>query len=70
LIMDDDNNIIYSTDVVVTTNSANLVTINRAGSSYSYDCAGECRDTPVLGDNDQHFQRALSQARAAQQLNQ
>lgn len=69
LVLDDANNIIYSTDVVVTTNSANLVTINRAGSSYTYDCAGECRDAPVIGDNEGHFQRALSQARAAQQRN-
>ena len=69
LIMDEDNNIIYSSDVVVTTNSANLVTINRAGVSYSYNCVGECRDAPVIGDDQSHFQKAISQSRASQELN-
>ena len=44
IILDSDNNIIMSADVVVTTNAANLVTINRGGASYTYDCASECRD--------------------------
>ena len=69
LILDDANNIIYSADIVVTTNSASLVTINRGGSSFTYDCASDCRDAPMIGDDQTHFQRALSQARDAQRTN-
>lgn len=68
LVMDDANNIIFSADVVVTTNSANLVTINRAGQAFTYDCAGECRDAPMIGDNEEHFARALSQAQQTKSL--
>ncbi|MEM5518797.1 pilus assembly protein N-terminal domain-containing protein [Henriciella sp. AS95] len=68
LVLDDANNIIYSADVVVTTNSASLVTINRGGASFTYDCAPDCRDAPMIGDEEGHFQRALSQAQAAQNL--
>lgn len=62
LVLDEANNIIYSSDVVVTTNSANLVTVNRAGSTYTYDCAEDCRDAPAIGDAQDHFSKALSQA--------
>ncbi|WP_018148290.1 pilus assembly protein N-terminal domain-containing protein [Henriciella marina] len=68
IVLDANNNIILSTDVVVTTNAANLVTINRGGSSYTYDCVGECRDAPVLGDNADHFGRSLDQAEQLQRL--
>lgn len=68
IVLDANNNIILSTDVVVTTNSASLVTINRGGSSFTYDCAGECRDAPVLGDNADHFSRSLDQAEQLQRL--
>lgn len=61
LVLDEANNIIYSSDVVVTTNSANLVTVNRAGASYTYDCAEECRDAPAIGDAQEHFSKALGQ---------
>lgn len=68
VVLDANNNIIVETDVVVTTNAANLVTINRGGSSFTYDCAGECRDAPVLGDNEDHFSRSLDQAEQLKRL--
>ena len=69
LVLDANNNIILSTDVVVTTDSATLVTINRGGNSYTYDCAGsECRDAPVLGDEEGHFARSLTQAEQLKRL--
>ncbi len=68
LVLDKDNQIILSTNVVVTTNTANLVTVNRAGASFSYDCLEECRDAPVIGDDPGHFSRALSQAEQTKRL--
>lgn len=68
LIFDSDNNLIVSADVTVTANTANLVTVNRAGSQYTYDCATDCRDAPMIGDDESHFAKALGQAEQAQQL--
>ncbi len=69
IVFDANNNIILSGDVVVTTNSANLVTINRGGNSYTYDCAAqECRDAPVVGDQQEHFARSLGQAEQLKRL--
>lgn len=68
LVLDAENQIILSTNVVVTTNTANLVTVNRGGSSFSYDCLEECRDAPVIGDDENHFSRALSQAEQTKRL--
>ena len=62
IVLDEDNNILVSANVVVTANSANLVTVNRAGSSFTYDCPGECRDAPMIGDDPAHFSNAASQA--------
>jgi hypothetical protein len=68
LVLDGNGNITMSADIVVTTNSASLVTINRGGSSYTYDCAGECRDAPVLGDEQGHFARSIDQAEQLKRL--
>ena len=69
LIMDNDGHTIYSADVVVTSNASNLVTVNRAGSDYSYDCAPNCRAGMVVGDNSEHFVRAYSQIKQQKELN-
>jgi len=61
LIFDSAGNTIYAADVVVTTNSANLVTVNRAGANYSYDCAPECRAGLAIGDSDEHFESIFNQ---------
>lgn len=68
IVLDANSNVIISTDIVVTTNSATLVTINRGGSSFTYDCTGECRDAPVLGDNPAHFSRSIEQAQQLKSL--
>lgn len=69
IVLDANNNIILSSDVVVTTNSASLVTVNRGGNSFTYDCAGaECRDAPVVGDQQEHFARSLGQAEQLKRL--
>lgn len=61
-------NLLYSADVVVTTNTANLVTVNRAGSSFTYDCAPECRPSVSIGDDEEHFGRSVGQIKQQQQL--
>ncbi len=68
LIFDKEGNTIYSADVVVTTNTANLVTINRAGSNYSYDCAPTCRAGLSVGDNAGHFDQVYNQMSQQQEL--
>lgn len=69
LILDADNNILVSADVAVTADSANMVTVNRGGASYTYDCATDCRDAPMIGDEQEHFSKALGQAEQTKSLN-
>ena len=68
IVFDADNNIIVSGDVIVTANTANLVTVNRGGAQYTYDCATECRDSPMIGDDQGHFSRSVGQAQQTQAL--
>jgi Flp pilus assembly secretin CpaC len=59
---------IYSSDVMVTTNSTNLVTINRAGQSFTYDCSPNCRAVLSIGDHPQHFGTLIDQQMQTQTL--
>ncbi len=59
---------IYNTDVMVTTNSTNLVTINRAGQSFTYDCAPNCRAVLSIGDHPDHFGTLIDQQMQTQTL--
>ncbi|MFN4225387.1 MAG: pilus assembly protein N-terminal domain-containing protein [Hyphomonas sp.] len=59
---------IYSSDVMVTTNSTNLVTINRAGQSYTYDCSPNCRAVLSIGDSPDHFASLIDQQMQTQTL--
>lgn len=59
---------IYSADVVVTSNSSNLVTINRAGLNQTFDCAPTCRSTLSLGDEPAYFSGLIQQQMQAQSL--
>lgn len=61
IVFDKNAKTLFSADIVVTTNSANLVTVNRAGSNFTYDCAPECRPSPAIGDNEDHFGRVIGQ---------
>lgn len=59
---------IYSADVVVTANSSNLVTINRAGQNQTYDCAPVCRAALTLGDEPGYFSSLIQQQLQTQAL--
>jgi len=61
MIFDKAGNTIYSNDIVVTTNTANLVTVNRGGSNFTYDCAPDCRASLSVGDSDAHFNSTSEQ---------
>ncbi|MEQ9437068.1 pilus assembly protein N-terminal domain-containing protein [Hyphomonas sp.] len=60
---------IYSTDVVVTVNSSNLVTVNRSGQNFTYDCAPECRPVISIGDQSDYFAALSEQHSDVQTLN-
>lgn len=61
MIFDSNGNTIYSSDIVVTTNTANLVTINRGGENFTFDCAPNCRAGLSVGDADRHFNQTYNQ---------
>lgn len=52
---------IYASEVVITTNVSNLVSVNRAGSSFTYDCAPNCRSVLNPGDNQTYFDALMQQ---------
>ena len=60
---------ILNSDVVVTANSSNLVTVNKSGASYTFDCAPECRSVASAGDQGEYFDQLVSQQRGLQSLN-
>ncbi|MFN4183924.1 MAG: pilus assembly protein N-terminal domain-containing protein [Hyphomonas sp.] len=59
---------VYSAEVVVTANSSNLVTVNRAGQNQTYDCAPVCRSALTLGDDPAYFSTLIQQQLQAQAL--
>jgi len=61
LILDSNDRTVYESDVAVVSNSANLVTIQRGGDEFTYDCAPSCRPNPTVGDNLDHFDRVFGQ---------
>lgn len=68
LVYDKSGREIYSSDVLVTTNSASLVTINRAGQSFTYDCSPSCRSVLSIGDDPEHFSALIDQQLQSQTL--
>ena len=68
MVFDRSGNEILSTDVVVTVNSSNMVTINRSGANYTYDCAPACRSVASPGDDDGYFSGLLNQQQQMQKL--
>jgi Flp pilus assembly secretin CpaC len=68
IIFDKAGNQIYNSDVMVTTNSTSLVTINRAGQSYTYDCSPNCRAVLSIGDQPDHFAALIDQQLQSQTL--
>ena len=69
MIFDKSGKQIMSSDVVVTANASNLVTINRSGASYTYDCAPECRSVTSAGDEETYFERLMTQQKNMQDMN-
>ncbi|MFN4023437.1 MAG: pilus assembly protein N-terminal domain-containing protein [Hyphomonas sp.] len=59
---------IYNTEVMVTINSSNLVTVNRAGMSQTYDCTPACRSALSFGDDPDYFDRLMQQQLQSQAL--
>ena len=68
LVYDRSGREIYNTEIMVTTNSTNLVTINRAGLNRTYDCAPVCRSTLGLGDDPAYFETLMQQQLQTQAL--
>lgn len=68
MVFDRNGKQIYSNDVVVTVNSANLVTVNRSGSNFTYDCAPTCRSVLSTGDDSEYFDALMKQQRDTQSL--
>lgn len=59
---------IFDGDVVVTTNAANFVSINRAGQTNTFDCAPRCRSIVAIGDERRYFNDVVNQARQVQRI--
>lgn len=68
MIFDRSGRQIYSTDLVVTANSSNLVTVNRSGSNFTYDCAPNCRAVLSPGDDTAYFDELMKQQMGSQSL--
>lgn len=68
IIFNADGGTIYSGDIVVTTNTANMVTVRRAGSNYTYDCAPNCRPTLTIGDAQGQFEGVYTQMTQAKEV--
>jgi len=68
MVFDKSGRQLFSSDVMVTTNSTNLVTINRAGQSFTYDCSPNCRGVLSVGDDPAHFGTLIDQQLQTQTL--
>lgn len=68
MVFDRDGRQIYSSEVVVTVNSSNLVTVNRSGSNFTYDCAPNCRAVMSTGDDQEYFDGLMQQQQSMQSL--
>ncbi|HPE47668.1 MAG TPA: pilus assembly protein N-terminal domain-containing protein [Hyphomonas sp.] len=68
MVFDRAGNQIYSSDVVVTVNASNLVTVNRSGSNFTYDCAPTCRSVLSTGDQSEYFDSLMKQQKDTQSL--
>lgn len=68
LVFDKAGRQLYGSDVLVTTKSTSLVTINRAGQSYTYDCAPTCKAILSVGDEADHFAALIDQQLQTQAL--
>lgn len=68
LVFDKAGRQVYATDIVVTANSTSLVTVNRSGNTFTYDCAPQCRSAISPGDDPEYFENLLGQQVGMKQL--
>lgn len=68
IIFDDAGKAIYEGDIVVTTNTANMITVKRGGSNFTYDCAPDCRPALTIGDSSAQFDAIYNQMMQAKEL--
>ena len=68
LIFDKSGQEIYNSDVVVTSGTSNLLTVNRAGSYQTYDCSPVCRSALSQGDDPDYFTSIMQQQLQTQAL--
>jgi len=68
LIYNADGKSIFNGDVVVTTNTSNFLSINRAGQTNSYDCTPRCRSIISIGDDPNYFGTVVQQTRQVQDI--
>lgn len=68
LVYDASGRQLYSGDISVTTNTSNLVSVNRAGATNTYDCAPRCRSVLAIGDDTAYFAGIAEQNDALQEL--
>ena len=69
MIFDNEGNTIHSSDVVVTANTNTWVSVNRAGTNFTYDCSPKCRPTLSPGDDSSHFSSVGDQLMQQKELN-
>ena len=69
LVFDAQGKQLYSGDIAVTTNTSNLVSVNRAGATNTYDCAPRCRSVLAIGDDFEYFTGVAQQNDTLQELN-
>ncbi|MEM9670539.1 MAG: pilus assembly protein N-terminal domain-containing protein [Pseudomonadota bacterium] len=69
LVYDAEGRRLYSGDVAVTTSTASILTVNRAGENHTFDCAPNCRPILAIGDEEGYFTRNFQQNQQLQQLN-
>ncbi len=68
LVYDARGKLIYDANVVVTTNMTSLVTVNKGGNTFSYDCAPDCQTVVRIGDDETYFQGVMKQQEDIKQL--
>lgn len=68
IVFDSEGETIYSANIVVTTNTANMVSVNRAGANFTYDCAPACRPGLSIGDDEGHYNQIYTQMEQQREL--
>ena len=64
MVFNENGDQVYAADIIVTVDTSNLVTVNRSGEDYTYDCAPECVPTPSLGDERSFFSTVIGQEKS------